>query len=251
MSSRRCAMRLRRPEALLLAAWLVAASAAAQPLTRDAVDAQAAEMRREAAASAHALRTEKVLRWKDQADEPKPKPEARPAWLDWIATAIEWINSGGRVLVWIGGAALVIVLLLRWRGLLGGTGADADARALDLPTHVQALDIRPLSLPADIGAAALAHWRAGRSTAALSLLYRGALSRLVHEHAVPIRGSSTEGDCLRLARPRLDDGRHAYLQALVDAWRRTVYAGRPAADAEGRALCEQFRRHWPPAAEGA
>ena len=67
------------------------------------------------------------------------------------------------------------------------------------PTHVRDLDIRPESLPDDIGAAARALWDRGEHRAALALLYRGLLSRLAHVHRLPIRDSSTEGDCLALA----------------------------------------------------
>lgn len=250
MSSRRCAMPSRPLEprlgALLLAlACAAGVPAAAQPLTRDAVDAQADAMRREAQAAAPPVRMEKVLRWKDS-DRPPPPASPRPPWLVWLADLLDWVNRSGRVLVWVALAALAVLLLLRWRRWFGGVAGDGGERVLQLPTHVQSLDIGPASLPADIGGAALALWQAGQVGPALSLLYRGTLSRLVHDHAVPIRASSTEGDCLRLAQPRLDGERLAYLRRLVDAWRRTVYAGRPAGDDEGRALCQGFGRHWPP-----
>ena len=43
----------------------------------------------------------------------------------------------------------------------------------------------------------------------------GLLSRLVHVHGVPIRASSTEGDCLALARPRLAEPSARYAARLV------------------------------------
>ena len=58
-------------------------------------------------------------------------------------------------------------------------------------SRVSGLDIRPDSLPEDVGAAALALLEAERTRDALSLLYRGALSRAVHrfgaamDHAAP------------------------------------------------------------------
>jgi hypothetical protein len=122
----------------------------------------------------------------------------------------------------------------------GARGGLRLSEPLNLPTHVNQLDIRPQALPDDIGAAALALWRNGRAQPAMSLLYRGALSRLVHAHAVPIRSSSTEGDCLLLARPRLPPSGYAYLARLVAAWRSTVYAGRQPADDEVAGLCQGF-----------
>ena len=99
------------------------------------------------------------------------------------------------------------------------------------PSHVRELDIRPESLPDDIGAAALAVWERGEQRAALALLYRGLLSRLVHAHGVPIRASSTEGDCLALAQSRLAAGSAQYAARLVSVGHggvRRVVAGRRA-----------------------
>ena len=96
-----------------------------------------------------------------------------------------------------------------------------------------------------VGADALALWQQGRLQEAMSLLYRGALSRLVHGHGVPIRASSTEGDCLRLARPHLAEGPARYFALLVDAWRATVYAARPPADGTMQLLCAEFDRRLP------
>jgi hypothetical protein len=55
------------------------------------------------------------------------------------------------------------------------------------------------------------------------LLYRGLLSRLAHVHAVPIRDSSTEGDCLALAATHLPAARAAYVERLIRVWQRAVY----------------------------
>ena len=58
---------------------------------------------------------------------------------------------------------------------------------------------RRKTLPPDVGAAAAALARAGRLREALSLLYRGALSELVHRRGVRLLASHTEGDVLRLS----------------------------------------------------
>jgi len=158
---------------------------------------------------------------------------------------VGWLSESGRYIVWALGFAAVAVLALRLRRWLQGGRALAEADGTLRPTHVNKLDIRPEALPADIGAAALALWQEGRLQEAMSLLYRGALSRLVHGHGVPIRASSTEGDCLRLARPLLADGTARYFALLVDAWRATVYAARPPADSTMQLLCTEFDRRLP------
>lgn len=239
MSSRRCAMRSRvRPEALLVALWLaLAAPAVAEPaLTRDAVDARAREL--PDLPGLRGSQVERHLQFKPT-DEPPRRVGEPPAWVRWLRDFGDWISTTGRWLMWLLMAAATIAgLLVLWRFLRGRDAALPDAVAL--PTHVRELDIRPETLPGDIGAAALAQWRAGDRRGAMSLLYRGALSALVHRHGVPIRASSTEGDCLALARPRLAPPGGRYLEALVGAWRQTVYAGRPPDDAGAEALCAGF-----------
>jgi hypothetical protein len=111
------------------------------------------------------------------------------------------------------------------------------------PTHVQDLDIRPESLPPDIGAAARDLWDRGEQRAALALLYRGMLSRLAHVHEVPIRDSSTEGDCLALAARTLDASRVAYATQLVRTWQRAIYGGLTIETAEVWDLCAEFAAH--------
>ena len=195
-------------------------------------------------------KTERRLRWKDEKKK-DAKPDPNPAWFRWLEGFFRWLGEAGRVLVWVlGGIAVVLVLLAlkRWLDVRG----DAVRRArLSLPTHVRDLDIRPESLPDDIGAAAWQRWRAATDwdsrRAALSLLYRGALSRLVHLHAVPVRASSTEGECVALTGHTLSRSADAaaamrilYFSQLVEVWQRAVYGLRVPDDDTVQALCRQF-----------
>ena len=108
---------------------------------------------------------------------------------------------------------------------------------------MQDLDIRPESLPPDIGAAARALWERGEHRAALALLYRGMLSRLAHVHEVPIRDSSTEGDCLALAARKLDAARVAYVTQLVRTWQRVMYGGMSIEDGVAHELFAGFAQN--------
>jgi hypothetical protein len=105
---------------------------------------------------------------------------------------------------------------------------------------VQDLDIRPESLPDNIGAAARTLWDSGEHRAALSLLYRGVLSRLVHVHNIPIRDSSTEGDCLRLTATRLREEQRNYVALLIQIWQHAVYGGQQPETASLHTLCDGF-----------
>ena len=135
-------------------------------------------------------------------------------------------------------AALLVIYVVR---LVRERGLPRVPKPFAAPSHVRDLDIRPESLPDDVGAAALALWQRGEQRAALALLYRGSLSRLVHVHAVPIRASSTEGECLALARPRLATASARYVARLVETWAAAVYgARRRRRRAPSQALCGEF-----------
>lgn len=182
-------------------------------------------------------RTIKTLKWKDAKD---PKPFKPPSWLAWIAGFFGWVAQSARVLVWLAAivlAGLLVVFVVRLiRARVEAQGEDEFVA----PTHVRDLDIRPESLPDDLGAAARALWDRGEHRAALALLYRGLLSRLAHVHKVPIRDSSTEGDCLALAATHLTQQRHQYASQLVNVWQRFVYAGQDIQTATVYTLCDEF-----------
>jgi hypothetical protein len=182
-------------------------------------------------------RTIKTLRWRDSTP---PAPSRPPAWLTWIAGFFRWIGESARVVVW--GAAIVMAgllvvfigrLLHRYRAAL------PEARFI-APTHVRDLDIRPESLPEDIGRAARVLWDNGEDRAALALLYRGLLSRLAHVHHIPVRDSSTEGDCLALAARHLPQGPGEYASELVRVWQRAVYGREAIPSLTVHVLCDEF-----------
>lgn len=195
-------------------------------------------------------RREKQLKLRSGDRKPDPKKKERDGGLQWLADLLEWLADASRVLVWIVGAlvmALVLVGLRRWAQVRGGLLAPPRP---ELPSHVQSLDIRPASLPADIGEAAARLWERGEHRQALSLLYRGALSRVVHGHGVPIRAASTEDECVALARGRLEPGPGDFFARLVGAWQLAVYGGRMPDAEQALGLCREFGRQLPAAAEG-
>jgi hypothetical protein len=186
---------------------------------------------------------EQKLRFKDfEPWKPKPtKSEPPPHWLVGLA---RWLAEAGRLLIWALGAvavALFIVGLRHWIRVRADAVATKGIR--HLPSHVRELDIRPESLPERIGATARALWESGEHRPALSLLYRGALSRLVHDHAVPIRAASTEGECVHLTAKRLTRQHSDFFARLVGAWQLAVYGARLPDSASVLALCDDFDLH--------
>ena len=182
--------------------------------------------------------TMKMLRWKTSQRQSSVRDLS---WLAWIGGLFGFLGQSARYLVWI-----TIALLAGWlvvylvRAFKERRTDDTAADAFVPPTHVRNLDIRPQSLPSNIGATARALWEKGDHRAALSLLYRGLLSRLSHVHRVPIVDSSTEGDCLALLPGRVPPKTGDYAAQLVDAWRGFVYGGTEAETPTVFALCDGF-----------
>ena len=185
-------------------------------------------------------RTERSLRLKADRQKRKAEPAA-----PWLVEMIRWMSEAGRGLMWLLGAiAVALLVVFAWRWMRVRADAATGRAAVLPPSHVNDLDIRPDSLPDDIAGSARTLWQCGEQRAALSLLYRGALSRLVHDHAVPIRGASTEGECVALARDALPAAGGAFFERLVGAWQVAVYAARWPDAANVAALLDGFDAHF-------
>ncbi|HEV3018202.1 MAG TPA: DUF4129 domain-containing protein [Burkholderiaceae bacterium] len=187
----------------------------------------------------------KVLRARSTAKKRQPAQTTAP-WLirliRWTEDALRWLDATARWLIWLLGAltvAMVAVSVRRWVREQADPGQESLA---PLPSHIGPLDVRPASLPDRIGPHARGLWQQGEQRAALSLLYRGALSRLIHVHSVPIRAAHTESECVRLAQGQLQPDRGAFFAQLVCAWQLAVYAGRLPETAGVLSLCDQFDR---------
>jgi hypothetical protein len=182
------------------------------------------------------------LHWKSSdkhKDKDDPKPEDS-SFLAWFGSLARFLNDTSRFLLWGVIAVLVALALVSARHLVQLRAFRRRAAAESAVSHVRDLDVRPESLPDDVGAAAWALWQAGKVPAALSLLYRGALSRLIHRFHVPITASATEGECLDLARGRLEPPALRYVTQVVRAWEANTYGGRTLSNAMGEALCTGF-----------
>ena len=175
----------------------------------------------------------RALRWRQSQSLPANTPSWAGGFLGFLA---QWIS----VLLWVAGvaaAASAAIWLIRWlRALPVALEPGPAARV----RSAGGLDIDPDSLPEDIGAAALALLEAQRIREALSLLYRGALSRAVHRHGVVVGESYTESEALQAVNAQLDPGRAAYVADLVGVRQSTVYAGETAARETLERLCHGF-----------
>ena len=148
----------------------------------------------------------------------EPKRKERTGWLGVgyaLARALE-------VLLWVAAGAL-IAYALWWAARMLPRHGPARAEPYRAPAALFGMELAPETLPPDVAAAAAAAAREGRLREALSLLYRGALSELVHKRGVRLLASHTEGEAVKLANV-------PYFASLVEAWQNCAYAQRlPAA----------------------
>lgn len=153
----------------------------------------------------------------------------------------------GRLFYGLAIAVVAVLLLLTARWLILNkhlflTGRFKSKHSPEAgPKVIMGLDITSASLPTDIVKAAQAAWAEGQPKEALSLLYRGTLSRLVEQRRLPIRDSDTEDDCLLKVAQMGDVAVTDFFRHLTLAWVRMAYAGVAAREVEFEDLC----RTWP------
>lgn len=139
-----------------------------------------------------------------------------------------------QALFWIAVAA-ALAYLLWWASKLLPLVREPRREPYRPPTALFGMELAPDKLPPDVAAAAAALAGQGRLRDALSLLYRGALSELVHKRGVHLLPSHTEGEAVRLAGM-------PYFAGLVEAWRACAYGRRELSAARVEELAAGYRQ---------
>ncbi len=148
------------------------------------------------------------------------------------------------VLLWGLVAAIVLYIVFHFRRL----SSLAARRRIRAKTTAPAadtlfgLDIRPESLPDDIAAAAAQCWRRGAGTEAISLLYRGALVKMINQDGLELPDSATEGDCVRIVSANTDETKSRYFSTLVANWQAAAYAHRLPMTESFNSLCSRWKQ---------
>ena len=189
-------------------------------------------------------RKEKHLRFKPSEKEPNKPDKPQSSDVPWLLNFLEWVANASRVFVWVVGGLALAFLLVGLRHWVRVRGEAVALQNATLPSHVSRLDIRPQSLPRHVGDVAAALWQKGEHRQALSLLYRGVLSSLVHQHGVAIATASTEDECVALALARVSSLPGIYVQGMVDAWKLAVYGGKLPESAHVMEMCSDFEQYF-------
>jgi len=173
-----------------------------------------------------------VKRWQSR-DQMNPEGTKQGWDLRWLRGAGAALAKAGEVLMWVGAGAL-IAYALWWAARMLPRFRGPPAEPYRPPAALFGMDLAPEKLPPDVGAAAAALAREGKLREALALLYRGALSELVHKRGVQLLASHTEGEAVRLARI-------PYFGVLVDTWQQCAYARRMPQAADVERLASDYR----------
>jgi hypothetical protein len=182
---------------------------------------------------------QEVERWRARRSESEVDQVRETGWL---AELGQLMASALRTLSWLLMAALVVALIWsiarRWQA---GPQLQVDNAP---PAQLFGLAISPDSLPSDVAAAARQALQEGRLREALSLLYRGALSVLVHQRGLRIGSGATEGDVLRLVQRLLPAAMSGYFERLLPTWVDLAYAHRQPQVEQLAALCAEYGEHF-------
>lgn len=189
--------------------------------------------------------TREITQLKKPKKEDDTKADRPPGFLKLLASLGEFFAASFKAIL-----VILLVMLLVWlainheRWMNWFRGIRPAPKFTAPPTQLFGLDIRPESLPADVAGEALKLWQLGKLRAALSLLYRGALSRLATLDGITLNESYTEGDCLRVVRRHIGQDKGHYFTQLTQAWQMIAYANRSPGDTAGETLCRQYPLHF-------
>ena len=186
-------------------------------------------------------------------DNPAAPGETTPGEApQWLKTLLGWLD-GQRF-----NALASLIEVLLWGALIAAVGwliwhyreflRTFVSRRARLPARIRpaapqqafGLDLNPQSLPDDIAASAEQLWHT-QPRAALGLLYRGLLSRLLHDFDLTLKPADTEHQVLlrveQLQRPEL----LSFSRALTLHWQNMAYGHRVPAAHLQQELCDGWR----------
>lgn len=180
----------------------------------------------------------------------KAKQNDDPGWLgrlmrrlgDLLQPIGQGVAGVGEALLWFLALALLVVLAVTWRRWFHLFERFRPPQRRAPPTTLFGLDVRPESLPDRPADAALRLWREGRHRAALSLLYRATLARLIQAHHLDVPDGATEGDCLHLVNRGTSVDIAGLFADLTSVWLPAAYGERWPDEPQVAALCSRWNQ---------
>ncbi len=165
-----------------------------------------------------------------------------------LRRALDHLASALEVLLWACLFSLIGLALWRyreWIRLHVGHLRNIPTARRAAPELLFGLEVVPESLPADVIGEVYRLWST-EPRAALGLLYRAFLSRLLHEQGLPLRDAHTEGEILQMVRGTSQAELTGFAESLTGHWLNLAYGHRLPADAARDELCSQWRALFEP-----
>ncbi|WP_397454906.1 DUF4129 domain-containing protein [Pseudomonas lurida] len=172
-----------------------------------------------------------------------------PAWLKALldtlnSTTFKHVAQAVEVLLW--GLLIGGLIMLAWRyrewlhTFVSRRGPRKPKTVKPVPTQLFGLELGSETLPDDVATAAEHLW-ATQPREALGLLYRGLLSRLLHDFNLPLKNADTEGQVLA----RVHQLQHPHLLAFSDEltrhWQNLAYGHQLPPLSAQQKLCSDWR----------
>ena len=150
------------------------------------------------------------------------------------------------LLLWILLGIGIIVLVIYGSRWLGQLPLQKKIKQDDYTANSRLLkkEVKTAHLPLDISKQAWKLWQSGKAPAAISLLYRGAISVLTARHGLSINNGATENECLRRVKSKQPIELYNYFAGLTRTWQNIAYASLQPSETEVQRLCEQWEQYF-------
>ena len=162
--------------------------------------------------------------------------------MNWIGTIAQLLE----ILLWIFLGMIILLFFFygyRWLEQLKPRRIDPKPTYIPIPRLLN--KNQPIiGLSPNIPQHAWILWQTGENQAALSLLYRGALSILNTRDGLTIQASATENECLRFVKQQQSPELSDYFSKLIQSWQQIAYAQRLPSDTEIQSLCEKWPNYF-------
>ncbi len=159
--------------------------------------------------------------------EYEPDTEDKNADIDipeWLKELAKFIAASIETILWLAVIGAILLLIYRYRNaLVSLTLPKRQQKNHSVPDTLFDLEISKASLPDDIPAEVLALWAKNKQREATSLLYRGTLSRLIHQYQLNFKQGDTERDCVYLVDKHTEKSVTHYFLQLTAAWELVAY----------------------------
>lgn len=197
---------------------------------------------------------ETVTRYRFGEEKPAVKNETHrdgklPAWLKALldnlnSDTFKHIAQGVEVLLW--GLLVGSLIMLAWRyrewlsTFVSRRAPRKPKTVKPVPTQLFGLELGSETLPDDVASAAEQLW-ATQPREALGLLYRGLLSRLLHDFNLPLKSADTEGQVLACVHQLQQPHLLAFSDELTRHWQNLAYGHQLPPLCAQQKLCSDWR----------